>query len=44
MLLEQDLPVSQIALAVGFTGLSHFSRAFAQRFAVSPTSIRRSGL
>jgi AraC-like DNA-binding protein len=42
MLLDQDLPVSQIAQAVGFTGLSHFSRAFTQRFSVSPTSIRRS--
>ena len=41
MLLEQGLPVSQVAAAVGFTGLSHFSRAFTQRFKASPTSLRR---
>ena len=43
MLLEQELGVSEVARAVGFTGLSHFSRAFAQRFSQSPTSVRRSG-
>src|SRR5699024_968444 len=32
LLLEQGMPVSQVAAAVGFTGLSHFSRAFTQRF------------
>ncbi len=41
MLVDQGLPVSQVASAVGFTGLSHFSRAFAQRFSASPTSLRR---
>lgn len=41
MLLEQGLPVSQVAAAVGFAGLSHFSRAFTQRFKASPTSLRR---
>ena len=41
MLLEQGLPVSQVASAVGFAGLSHFSRAFTQRFKASPTSLRR---
>lgn len=41
MLLERQLPVSDVAAAVGFTGLSHFSRAFTQRFSVSPTSLRR---
>lgn len=41
MLVEQELPVSQVAAAVGFTGLSHFSRAFTQRFAASPSHIRR---
>ena len=41
MLLDQGLPVSQVAAAVGFTGLSHFSRAFTQRFKASPTSIKR---
>jgi len=42
MLVEQEIAVSVVAKAVGFAGLSHFSRAFAQRFQVSPTSIRRS--
>ena len=42
MLVEQEIAVSAVAKAVGFAGLSHFSRAFAQRFQVSPTSIRRS--
>lgn len=41
LLVEQDLPVSEVARAVGFVGLSHFSRAFAQRFQESPTSLRR---
>ena len=43
MLNEQDIAVSTVAKAVGFAGLSHFSRAFTQRFQVSPTSIRRGG-
>ncbi len=43
MLVEQGLPVGTVAKAVGFSALSHFSRAFAQRFSVSPTSLRRSG-
>jgi AraC-like DNA-binding protein len=42
MLVEQEMAVSAVAKAVGFAGLSHFSRAFAQRFSVSPTSVRRS--
>ncbi len=41
MLVEQGLPVSQVANAVGFTGLSHFSRAFTQRFSANPTRLRR---
>jgi AraC-like DNA-binding protein len=41
MLIDQELPVSQVAAAVGFTGLSHFSRAFTQRFSASPSHIRR---
>lgn len=43
MLLADEVPVSAVAKAVGFAGLSHFSRAFTQRFSVSPTSIRRQG-
>jgi len=41
LLVEEEMAVSAVAKAVGFTGLSHFSRAFTQRFAVSPTHIRR---
>ncbi|MDR3690757.1 MAG: AraC family transcriptional regulator [Fimbriimonas sp.] len=43
MLNEEEIAVSAVAKAVGFAGLSHFSRAFTQRFQVSPTSIRRGG-
>lgn len=43
MLMEMDLPVTDVASTVGFVGLSHFSRAFAQRFGVSPTNLRRLG-
>lgn len=42
LLMEGNMPVSEIAASVGFNGLAHFSRAFAQRFQVSPTSLRRS--
>ncbi len=41
LLLEGDLRVSQISKAVGFTGINHFSRAFASRFKVSPASVRK---
>lgn len=41
LLLERELPISVVARAVGFAGLSHFSRAFTQRFGVSPTNLRR---
>jgi AraC-like DNA-binding protein len=41
MLVEQQIGVTAVAEAVGFAGLSHFSRAFAQRFHVSPTAIRK---
>ena len=40
LLVEQGIPVSEAAYAVGFSGLSHFSRAFSQRFAANPTQIR----
>lgn len=43
MLVEQDVAVGDVAKSVGFAGLSHFSRAFAQRFHVSPTAIRKAG-
>ena len=41
MLLDENTPVSQVAAAVGFSGLAHFSRAFSQRFNVSPSNVRR---
>lgn len=44
LLTEQGLAVSDVASAVGFSGLSHFSRAFSQRFNISPTQVRNSGL
>lgn len=42
LLVDESMPVSAIAASVGFSGLAHFSRAFSQRFQVSPTTIRRS--
>jgi AraC-like DNA-binding protein len=45
MLLDLDAAsVSVVAKAVGFVGLSHFSRAFTQRFSVSPASVRKGGV
>lgn len=41
MIVNTDMPIQQISNAVGFSSLSHFSRAFAQRFGVSPSSLRR---
>jgi AraC-like DNA-binding protein len=41
MLVEDEAAVSEVARAVGFTGLAHFSRAFTQRFQASPTNFRR---
>jgi AraC-like DNA-binding protein len=42
MLLDlESASVSAVAKSVGFVGLSHFSRAFAQRFNVSPASVRK---
>ncbi len=41
ILMEQSMPVGLVAQTVGFAGISHFSRAFSQKFHVSPTSVRR---
>lgn len=41
LLLEQGLSVAQVADAVGFASLPHFSRAFSQRFSVTPSRLRR---
>lgn len=43
LLVEATMPVSEVAAAVGFSGLAHFSRAFTQRFSVSPSTMRRGG-
>ncbi len=44
MIVEGDLPIGEIAVEVGFSGISHFSRAFVQRFTATPSSLRRGGL
>lgn len=41
LLVDHDMPVSAVADAVGFIGVSHFSRAFSAKFQQSPTSVRR---
>jgi AraC-like DNA-binding protein len=41
VLLAEGLSVGEAAEAVGFRGLSHFSRAFSRRFAMSPSQARR---
>jgi len=44
MLAEQGIPVSEAAYAVGFNGLSHFSRAFTLRFSANPTQVRNASV
>jgi len=39
-LLESRLPVSRIALDVGYSSLSVFNKAFKERFGVTPTEYR----
>lgn len=41
LLSETDLNITQIAFAVGFKNLSHFSREFAHLFGKSPSKIRK---
>ncbi|MFA5988580.1 MAG: AraC family transcriptional regulator [Sphingomonas sp.] len=41
LILSTDLPVSDIAIMVGFSSRSHFSRAFSNAFGADPTSLRR---
>lgn len=43
LLTEDGMLVSDAAAAVGFRGLAHFSRAFTQRFQVTPSMVRRGG-
>lgn len=40
-IVETDLPISLISTRVGFSSVSHFSRAFKERFDVSPSDLRR---
>lgn len=41
MLVEGSMSVGEIALEVGFSNVSHFSRVFAERFGAPPSAIRR---
>ncbi|MFC3685120.1 Ada metal-binding domain-containing protein [Hydrogenophaga luteola] len=42
MLADTDLPVSQVALAAGFSSLRRFNDAFVGRYGLNPTQLRRS--
>jgi transcriptional regulator of acetoin/glycerol metabolism len=42
LLTRTDLPLSQIALATGFSDQSHLARHFRRRFGVAPSTFRRS--
>jgi transcriptional regulator GlxA family with amidase domain len=42
LLLQTDIPVTQIADHVGFLNPAHFSRAFSKRFGVAPSALRQS--
>lgn len=44
MIVEGDQSIGEIAVEVGFTGIAHFSRAFVQRFAATPSSFRKGGM
>lgn len=41
LLRETDLSRTEVAMACGFVSVSHFARAFRERFSVPPTAIRR---
>jgi YesN/AraC family two-component response regulator len=41
LLLRSDLPVSQVALEVGISNPSYFSRAFTKEFGINPSRVRR---
>lgn len=41
LLSEGSLSVAEVATAVGFAGLPHFSRAFVQKFSITPSRVRR---
>lgn len=41
LLLTTDLPVGEVAKAVGYPNATHFSRAYARQFGLSPTAAHR---
>lgn len=41
LLLQTELPVTEIALDCGFSDCNHFSRVFRQNFGISPTGYRK---
>ena len=41
LLRQQELSITDIALACGFSDCNHFSRVFRQRFGISPTEYRK---
>jgi AraC-like DNA-binding protein len=43
LLKNPALNVSQVALDCGFEDLSHFSRAFKEKFGTSPANYRKGG-
>jgi AraC family transcriptional regulator of adaptative response / DNA-3-methyladenine glycosylase II len=43
LLTDTDLPVTQVALACGFASVRRFNSAFAERYRLSPSSLRREG-
>lgn len=40
LLVQSELPVNEVASAVGFLSPAHFSRAFVKRFGVPPSAVR----
>jgi transcriptional regulator GlxA family with amidase domain len=42
LLSVSDMNITQVAFAVGFKNLSHFSREFALQFGKSPKEVRKS--
>ncbi len=42
MILQTDMSVNQIALAVGFQNIAHFSRTFTKRYGLPPSGLRSS--
>ena len=43
LLTDTSQPVTQVALSSGFTSLRRFNAAFAERYRLNPTQLRRSG-